>query len=386
MGYGFGQLQATAELARRGTRLHPAQNRNWLVLSSALAHLGDLHAAAECLREALTVLPPSAELHRQLAELLASQDLWEEALVHAERTLSIAPDDRDARRLRFEALAVLGAREDHDLDAVGAFAAESPRLLAQRARSLGPAATVELCDVMLAEKPGHCMATYLKAVALARLGCMEEARRMISLDRLIETRQLAVPPGYADERSFGDALAAEIRANPTLGADPRAKATRGGLQTRSLRQPGAVAIEALLARFRQAVDAYEERLLAAGNEFALIRPRRARLRAWAVIYGANGRQKSHMHPAGWLSGVYYVSAPRRNGENAYRGPLVLGALEPGQRVAAPPWGTSEVEPVPGRLVLFPSYVPHATLPSGISGERISVAFDVIEAAQPAALH
>ena len=36
-----------------------------------------------------------------------------------------------------------------------------------------------------------------------------------------------------------------------------------------------------------------------------------------------------------------------------------------------------MEPVPGRLALFPSFVPHATEPCGFDGERISVAFDII---------
>jgi hypothetical protein len=40
----------------------------------------------------------------------------------------------------------------------------------------------------------------------------------------------------------------------------------------------------------------------------------------------------------------------------------------------------EIEPVPGRLVLFPSYVPHATIPPGSSdGARICVTFDVVAA-------
>ncbi|MEJ0041812.1 MAG: putative 2OG-Fe(II) oxygenase [Rhizomicrobium sp.] len=40
-------------------------------------------------------------------------------------------------------------------------------------------------------------------------------------------------------------------------------------------------------------------------------------------------------------------------------------------------GTRAIEPVPGRLVLFPSYVSHATELTGIDGARISVAFDVV---------
>jgi hypothetical protein len=57
--------------------------------------------------------------------------------------------------------------------------------------------------------------------------------------------------------------------------------------------------------------------------------------------------------------------------------LRVGGL-PGWTAAKPPWPVVDVEPVPGRLILFPSYVPHETLPTGSDQTRISVAFDVAD--------
>lgn len=79
---------------------------------------------------------------------------------------------------------------------------------------------------------------------------------------------------------------------------------------------------------------------------------------------------------GWLSGVYYVAAPRSTGDGVYQGALLVGTVN-SDRFANPPWGIREIEPVPGRIVLFPSFTPHATKPSGMAEERISVAFDVV---------
>ncbi len=42
-----------------------------------------------------------------------------------------------------------------------------------------------------------------------------------------------------------------------------------------------------------------------------------------------------------------------------------------------PWGVRDIRPAPGRLVLFPSFVPHATLPTKSPEPRICVAFDVV---------
>jgi hypothetical protein len=56
---------------------------------------------------------------------------------------------------------------------------------------------------------------------------------------------------------------------------------------------------------------------------------------------------------------------------------VLGSLEiKGVRVD-PPWGIRDIHPVPGRLVMFPSYIPHATIPTKSNEERICISFDVI---------
>jgi uncharacterized protein (TIGR02466 family) len=265
---------------------------------------------------------------------------------------------------------------------VASHAASNPRLLALHVKSLDTMGTLALCDSLLAEKPGHTHATYLKAITLTRLGRDEEACRLISIDRLIAMEQLSTPTGYPDTQAFHHALTAEIEANPTLDGQRSGKAGHDSLQTRILRQPGAVAVEALLGEIRNAVDAYESCLLASDDPFARSRPRRARLEPWAMVSPGDGWQSSHIHPAGWLTGVYYVAAPLPEGANAYRGPLLLGALDSQTLGFAPPWGVSEIEPAPGRLVLFPSYLPHSTLPSGVDGSRICVAFDVVDAASP----
>jgi uncharacterized protein (TIGR02466 family) len=371
----FKKIKVAVELARKGVALSPDHPGNWLILGRALVALGKFQDAAAHLREAVAILPASAELRLLLVQTLMAQDLLEEALPHAETALVIAPDDALARYLTLELIASSkngdGARLD--MDAVAALSSISPRLMEIQANSLGPVGTLELCDAQLAENPAHTNSKYLKAIALAVLGRTAEARKLMLLDKLIELYELPVPPNYADGQSFRDALAKEIRANPTLTSDPRNKATRDGFQTRRLRQPDALAVEALLDQVKQAVETYVARLEALGDSFVMLHPEKARLDTWAVIYGSEGRQRAHCHPSSWLSGVYYVAAPRLSGEKAYRGPLIMGALDS----IEPPWGTREIEPVPGRLVLFPSYVPHATEPSGIDGARISVAFDVV---------
>jgi hypothetical protein len=226
---------------------------------------------------------------------------------------------------------------------------------------------------------GTTQATYERLLSLASTGDAEAARRLLPLDRCVTVTALPLAPGYADMAAFLGDVAGEILRNPSLAPDPRGKATRAGLQTRALRRADAPAVEALIAQIKRAVQDFAAGLAGQGDDFAQACPEVAALSGWAVVCGAEGYQASHYHPKGWLSGVAYIAGVRAPDEARYRGALRVGQLGSDYAGGAPPWGVVEVEPVPGRVVLFPSYTPHATAPSGLDGQRISVAFDVAPA-------
>ena len=76
---------------------------------------------------------------------------------------------------------------------------------------------------------------------------------------------------------------------------------------------------------------------------------------------------------GWISSALYVALPPDLGQGE-AGMLTLGeARSSCFDVDTKPFRM--VEPKPGRLVLFPSYMWHGTRPFG-EGERLTVAFDV----------
>jgi uncharacterized protein (TIGR02466 family) len=110
------------------------------------------------------------------------------------------------------------------------------------------------------------------------------------------------------------------------------------------------------------------------------------LRTWGTVLEAGGYQTAHMHPLGWLSGVYYVEIP--DGLPAEMTATGAGALEfgapPARVSAAASHPLRRVEPRAGRLVLFPSYLYHRTLPFAGAGRRISLAFDVMPLKGPTA--
>jgi uncharacterized protein (TIGR02466 family) len=110
--------------------------------------------------------------------------------------------------------------------------------------------------------------------------------------------------------------------------------------------------------------------------------------AWANILRDGGYHKIHNHPDCDWSGVYYVAV----GEADPDGPPENGMIEfldPRMGVTSPGPGGPEampkirIAPVPGAMVLFPSWLYHYVNPFRGKGERISIAFNVRLRIRPA---
>ncbi len=376
------KLLTAARLADQIVAQHPDRRGPRVTLCRALIDLGLWDKALLRLRDALARFPDSAELHAMQGLLLAKQDALEEALSEVEIALALMQGDSLLQNLRFDLLVRLKR-----WDAAQAMLSEIARLdpfhyaLTLVQISLLPAATripdtLNLCDAVLAESPGHTNATYFKALSLAQLGRAEEARDLIRLEHNVTICHPPVPSCWPDREAFCTALKAELKRNPTITGTQRGKSHRNAERIVEIQQPDAPAVEALIGLIRRAVDDFGIRLQS-DVRVGRARPAVARLDIWATNYSSGGYEASHHHPSGWLSGVYYVSATRAPAADTYSGPLIMGALDPKVYSGEPPWGTLPVEPAPGRLVLFPSWIPHASAPGGFEGERISVAFDVI---------
>jgi Flp pilus assembly protein TadD len=376
-------LPAIIDLARKATAFRPDIVKNWYMLASLLIQAGEDEQAITVLTEAISKLPPDPRLYEMLARAKHQAprvDLLREVL---QRAPAIPIDDRETTISRFELLMKSRIADEAqvatDTLALDPLNSHALSVLGRVSRNNGQLQImVPFCKAALERDPGHTRARYELAVAFAMLGRSEQARQLIDLDRFIEVIDLAPPEGYATAGVFENALASEIACNPTLKPDPVDKATKGGFQTSGLPQPSDRAVCTVLELIRLAVDAFEVSLLAGLKDpFVTERPKQASLHAWAVVYPGDGRQMSHIHDDGWLSGVYYVSVPKTSSGNPRAGCLVLGIVEHNRASIDPPWGTRDIRPVPGRLVLFPSYMPHATIPTKSTDERICISFDVI---------
>ena len=107
--------------------------------------------------------------------------------------------------------------------------------------------------------------------------------------------------------------------------------------------------------------------------------RRPRLDSlWANLLKAGGRHGGHIHPHSILSGTLYVEAPPGSGAIRFEDPrLPLMMAAPTRRTDAPePLRTFiDIEPRPGLLLLWESWLRHEVVPGRSRAERLSISFN-----------
>jgi Tfp pilus assembly protein PilF len=173
-----------------------------------------------------------------------------------------------------------------------------------------------------------------------------------------------------------DELAVVLRRLHRMKAPYPEQSVRGGTQTdRQLFFHPDPAIQKVRARLSQAVAAYISMLPEPVHGHPLLGHQRGPIRfegSWSVRLAGSGFHVSHTHNLGWISSALYVALPADMGDEP-DGWLSLGKPPPEFNLDLAPY--TQVQPKPGRLVLFPSTLWHATEPFG-DGERLTIAFDV----------
>jgi len=103
---------------------------------------------------------------------------------------------------------------------------------------------------------------------------------------------------------------------------------------------------------------------------------------WANINPPGGMNQPHIHPNSLFSGVYYVKS------NPQAGRLKIYDPRPGAQINMPTrkpgnpgkdlWRDANIEPIPGRIIMFPAWLWHSVEPNKSDNTRISVSFNFIQ--------
>jgi tetratricopeptide (TPR) repeat protein len=396
------------ELYEEALRLNPRSGPVLIGLAGARVAAGDGERAVAELEELLDQQPMWLRGHMHLGQILATMGRPQEATRSIERALARSPAsvplwetllNVQLRRGAYETLRPI-------LERALRSGARSPEFAIYAAIDEAEHDPRDFPPALFANAPPELNAALdtWRVRHLMRVGKAEAALPI--LDRGLQGAQSAELWAYAatvwrmvgdpratwleeqdglvqifdvDVGSDLDSLATRLRKLHLAKGEYLDQSVRGGTQTDGplfcriepeIRQLRARIVETV-AKYRSGLPPIDPR----HPTLAFPRDRLIRFAgSWSVKLRSGGRHSNHVHPQGWISSAFYVGLPpRAEDEQEDAGWFTLGAPDERLNLDIGPW--RKIEPRPGRLVLFPSWMWHGTIPFR-DGERLTVAFDV----------
>ena len=374
--------------------------------------------AADLIGQAIAVSPNVAKYHNNMGTVQREMGRHNEAVAAYRRALEIDPGLIDghhnlgnacldagelpAAKAAFEAALEIDPKFPYTLGGLGWLLQQEGDLdraevLTQQALSLAPdqdefgvnlasirlkkgnaAGCLESCEALIREGRQPIRALALKSIALAEADQGEAAAQLMDLEGLIHSELIPAPNGYGSVAAFNRDLSELVAGHHSLMRSPPSNATRSGWHTGELAQddhPAVAAMKAMIGREiarRSSVDSG-----AHDDPFHSAIPERYKLNIWGVVMENQGHQIAHVHPSAWLSGVYYPALPPEvTDSESQAGWIEFGRGDEDFYHRSAPV-TRRIQPQEGRLVTFPSYFWHRTIPFESGTRRTSVAFDVV---------
>jgi Flp pilus assembly protein TadD len=296
------------------------------------------------------------------------------------------PDDRIAAMGAATALSVMKRHDEAGaaFEALLARHGDSVDLLRRAAEPAllrgDPQKAAWLCEqaLRLSPRDGSCLALLSIASRMMEDGRDESIN---GYDTLVRAFDLEPPDGFSDMAGFNAELNAALDRLHPATREFIGQSLRGGTQTSdNLFGAGHALVEKLQVRIDQAVARYIADLKEdATHPFLSRRARNFRYTgSWSSRLRDCGFHVNHLHPEGWISSCYYVSVPGAvEDDTARQGWIKFG--EPSFEAALKNPIRRAIQPAGGRLVLFPSYMWHGTVPFRDSAARTTIAFDVVPA-------
>ncbi len=348
-------------------------------LGNVLQDLDRMEEAADSYREAIALGVTAPSVHRGLGNALQRLHRLDEAIAAYRAALHADPDYVAALTDLGGALVECG-RGAEGAEALRRAAGLSPRdalvhsNLGMALHEIGDlAGALAAFDQALALDPGNTHALAYQTIALHEAGERDRWRWLTGLDRLVREMAPPAPPAYASVAAMNDALARYAEAHPSVW-----QGRRRGISS-ELFLDGEGPPLALCDSLRAAVDRYIAELPdEPEHPFVARRPHRYVLSGWCNLLDEGAA--AHVHPAAWLSGVYYVRTEGVVGDGVedLAGCLQVGAPDE-DHYRTDDYPVRVFRPREGHMVVFPSYVWHRILPFRDRGIRISYAFDVVPA-------
>jgi tetratricopeptide (TPR) repeat protein len=326
--------------------------------------------------------PQTTNLQIGKAVFVFTQDRIAEANALFSDALAREPDSLEALSGVSASLDMMG-RHDEALTLLEKAALRQPdepllqaALASNALHRRDPEKAVALLQKLLVLMPHHATSLSRLSTAWRMMGDVRD-ESLMGYDELVRVFDLEPPAGFSSMAAFNEELEQYLATLHPPTREFVGQSLRGGTQTRRhLFGAGHALVERLKLRIDEAIGRYIAELERDPDH--PLRSRRAIgfgfAGSWSSRLSDCGFHVNHIHPSGWISSCYYAGLPEAvKDTQTKQGWIKFG--EPDIDV-----GLSfrrAIQPAPGRLILFPSYMWHGTIPFRAPTTRTTIAFDVV---------
>jgi uncharacterized protein (TIGR02466 family) len=392
----------------------------WLVYAHILTKLMDFETATRAYREVQLRRPADEVAAQELARLLwMTTGDWQAAIAPLEAARAAGAPEAMILLLQGKILESADRREDlhalfggalqrrptdHVLMRAAAHAwledddLEKASALAERTLALAPGyvpGLIELAAVRLAQ--GRSEEALEAARTATRVDPLDQStwgwlattaraagdpayEQLYDYDALVRSYMIEAPAGWPTLEAYLGDLEQALRNLHRFSTHPADQSLRHGTQTGvELTRSDDPAIKAFFTALDGPLHAYM-REIGQGSDPLRSRNtgRYAIQSAWSVLLKPNGFHVNHYHPMGWISSAFYIRTPQAAVDGENREGWIKFGEPPFKTVPRQP-PAHFVRPEPGKLVLFPSYMWHGTVPFTTQESRLTIAFDIVPA-------
>lgn len=377
-----GHVEDAAQLYRKALAQDPSHREALAGLARLeIEYHGEADAFAHY-REAVAAKGYSADAYLEWIDALMRNNRPREAVEIAGQAVGRHPDHPKLRTLHPYLTGMTGepgpSLDELEREAKrrpdDTFLMDSIQVLAIRAQRWDRAE--ELLQHQLAREPEN-QIIWAKLSLIWRLLDDPREHWLCDYDRLVMVTDVPSPDGLLKSSDYARSMEATLDPLHRALHAPGDQTLRGGTQSSS----------SLFERPDPEIQQFRKAILLAANDMVAGLPddpthpflgrKSAHLDvvgSWSVRLRSGGHHVSHVHHEGWMSSAYYARLPRSSEEaqERHEGWIHFGVPPENYGIELAP--RRIVQPQPGRLVLFPSYMWHGTIPFS-DGDRLTAAFD-----------
>ena len=380
----LGRLKDAADSYRRAIVRNPLDMTAHSDLNQLLYRLGRDSEFLSSFDEAASLYPDMGQLPLAKGDFLFRADRYDEAIEAFERAARLMPGNV----MPYDGLGLIHARLGRFDEAVKAHetalkmepdnAHGWTNFAETLIRAGDPERARDAAERAMAIDPTHQTALGMWGLALRKLGDPFE-EGLNDYQNLVRVFELSPPDGYSDMETFNGDLNRYLDGLHRDNREALDQTLRSGTQTLGdVFGRGHAPIEKLRARIDEAVRTYIAAMREDGTH-PLFRRRTGEMQysaSWSSRLRDCGFHTNHVHPKGWISSCYYVALPDAVADaQGKQGWIKFG--EPAFDAGFKDPIRRAVQPRPGTLVLFPSYMWHGTVPFRSEETRTTIAFDVV---------